>query len=187
MPGPAPKPSSLRQRRNKTTTAASLPSAEASAALPVPDLPPRGPWSLKATPAEYLDRWPTGPNASLARQILDGEVEGPWHPLVLEWWEAVWRSPMAPEFLDADMRGGLNVLVGLYQDYHTATSRTARKEAATEIRLQEARFGLDPISRRRLQWEVARGEAAEKKRSSGKAPKRDHNDDGDPRRVALVP
>lgn len=155
MPGPAPKPSSLRQRRNKTTTKASLPSTADAAEFEVPDLP--------GCPDE----------------------EG-WHQYVIEWWEAVWRSPMAAELLDADQRGGLIVLARLYQDFHTATSRTARKEAATEIRLQEARYGLDPISRRRLQWEVARGEEAEKKRRSGRAPKRDESDGEDPRSVLKV-
>lgn len=140
--GPAPKPSALRQRRNRTTTSATLPSEAESARNEVPDLPPR-----------------------------DCEDDDDWHPKVVEWWKAVWRSPMAVEFLDADMRGGLIVLAGLYQDFHTATSRTGRKDAATEIRLQEARYGLDPISRRRLQWEVARGEEAEKRRKGGKPPK----------------
>lgn len=92
--------------------------------------------------------------------------EDGWHEYVVEWWDAVWRSPMAAELLEADRVGGLVVLARLYQDFHTADSRTARKEAATEIRLQEARYGLDPISRRRLQWEVARGEEAEKKRKT---------------------
>jgi hypothetical protein len=33
-----------------------------------------------------------------------------------------------------------------------------------EIRLQEQRFGLSPLDRSRLQWEVARGEEAERKK-----------------------
>lgn len=112
----------------------------------------------------------------------DGE---PWHPMVLEWWEAVWRSPMASEYLDADMRGGLYLLADLHQLRWTADSRTALIAASKEIRLQEVRFGLSPIDRRRLQWEIARGEDAEKKRSTGHAPKREEGDDDDPR-VALV-
>lgn len=108
--------------------------------------------------------------------------EQPWHPMVLEWWEAVWRSPMAPEFLDADMKGGLYLLADLHQLRWTAMSRSALIEAAKEIRLQEVRFGLSPIDRRRLQWEVARGEEAEKRRS-GRTPKPKDDDarGGDPR------
>ena len=159
--GPAPKPAALRQRRNKHSTAASLPSAADAADFEIPALPDREP-------------------------DADEEVAAPWHPKVRDWWNAVWQSPMAAEFLASDMKGGLVLIAGLYQDFHTATSRTARKEAATEIRLQEARYGLDPISRRRLQWEVARGEEAEKKRSTGRAPKRDDSDGEDPRAMALM-
>lgn len=113
-------------------------------------------------------------------ELPEREV-GPWHPLVLEWWGVVWRSPMAAELLDADQRGGLVVLAGLYHDFFSAASPTARKEAATEIRLQEARFGLDPISRRRLQWEVARGEEAQQKRTITTPKERQGGKRGDPR------
>lgn len=150
MPSPIPKPASLRQRRNKTSTAANLPPQSASATNDVPDLFPR-------------------------------EGGGEWHPMVLEWWDSVWRSPMASEYLDADMRGGLFLLADLHQARWTATSRTALIEAAKEIRLQEVRFGLSPIDRRRLQWEVEKGEQAIEKtttRRERKAPKRPA---GDPR------
>jgi hypothetical protein len=33
-----------------------------------------------------------------------------------------------------------------------------------EIRLQESRFGLSPLDRSRLQWEIKRGEDAERQR-----------------------
>ena len=148
--GPAPKPSALRQRRNKPQGGAQLPSAAAASQFDVPELPKRE----------------------------DGER---WHPKVAEWWSAVWRSPMASEFLDADMRGGLCLLADLYQLRWTATSRAALIDASKEIRMQEVRFGLSPIDRRRLQWEVARGEVAERRRS-GK-PKKSKVGDGDPRSV----
>lgn len=130
MPGPAPKPSATRQRRNRTTTAAQLPSEASAADNEVPPLPPRA------------------------------EGAEPWHPMVVEWWESVWRSPMAAEFLDADMRGGLYLLADLHQLRWTALTGGALIEVAKEIRLQEVRFGLSPIDRRRLQWEVDKGEKA---------------------------
>lgn len=130
--GPAPKPSALRQRRNKPTTAATLPSEEESAANEVPAL-------------------------------VDRDDGADWHPMVLEWWDSVWKSPMAAEFLDVDRRGGLYLIADLYQARWLATSASAIATISKEIRLQEARFGLSPIDRRRLQWEVARGEEAERK------------------------
>lgn len=145
--GPAPKPAAMRQRRNKTSTRAQLPTEAEAADYEVPDLHDRD----------------------------DGEA---WHPNVLEWWASVWRSPMAREFLDADMKGGLYLLADLHQLRWTATSRTALLDAAKEIRLQEVRFGLSPIDRRRLQWEIARGEEAERRRSKAKSPQKS---EGDPR------
>jgi len=137
MASPIPKPAALRQRRNKTTTVAHLPSEAETEGRKAPPLHKRE----------------------------DGEK---WHPRVLEWWRSIWRSPMSGEFLDADMRGGLYLLADLHQLRWVATSRTALIEAAKEIRLQEVRFGLSPIDRRRLQWEVARGEEAERKTTSRK-------------------
>lgn len=106
--------------------------------------------------------------------------DGEWHPHVLDWWRAVWRSPMAPEFLDADMKGGLYLLADLYQVRWTASSPNELINAAKEIRLQEVRFGLTPIDRRRLQWEVARGEQAEQRR-----PRRDDDKPSTDPRSAL--
>lgn len=120
MPGPPPKPDALRQRRNTTSTRATLPSQESAAKRRVPDLP-----------------------------------EGDWHPRVRQWWESVWRSPMAAEFLDADMRGGLYLLADLHQArWEARADPKALVEVAKEIRLQEVRFGLSPMDRRRLQWDV---------------------------------
>jgi len=72
------------------------------------------------------------------------------------WWKAVWRSPMADEYLDADVHAlyRLAVLVDMFWSEPS-------KELAAELRLEQQCFGLTPIDRRRLQWEVERGEAAE--------------------------
>lgn len=110
----------------------------------------------------------------------DGEV---WHPMVREWWDSVWRSPMASEYLDADMRGGLYVLADLYQIRWTVSSKTMLIEAVKEIRLQEPRFGLTPLDRRRLQWEVERGEEAATRTESRRAPRAAPKSGKDPRDV----
>lgn len=89
-----------------------------------------------------------------------------WHPLVLAWWESVWRSPMASEFLDSDMRGGLYRLAELHQQFWSVDDGGKRVNIAKEIRQQEVGFGLSPIDRRRLQWEIERGEQAVDRTSS---------------------
>lgn len=57
-------------------------------------------------------------------------------------------------------------------DFHVAESGKERAELMKEIRLQEARFGLSPVDRARLHWEVAKGEEAEKRRKKPEKPKR---------------
>jgi hypothetical protein len=94
--------------------------------------------------------------------------------MVEEWWASVWRSPMASEYLDADLRGGLYLLADLHHARWNADSPSQLVSLAAEIRLQEVRFGLSPIDRSRLRWEVERGEQAAEKiegRRKAKAPK----------------
>ena len=146
--GRLPKPDHLRQRRNKIPPPQQLPTPESSAGNKVPELPARSP-----------DK--------------DGKIED-WHPMVREWWVSVWRSPMASEYLDADMKGGLYLLADLHQLRWDYRDSMALNGVATEIRLQEVRFGLSPVDRSRLRWVIAAGdEAAEKteKRREGKTPK----------------
>jgi len=100
----------------------------------------------------------------------------------LEWWRDIWASPMAPEF-DGSDRHGLFMLAMVVDDFWTAESATGRKEAAAEIRLQSQRFGLSPMDRRRLQWEIERTDEAqakgERRRSAGE---RKPSAGGDPRK-----
>jgi hypothetical protein len=125
-----PKPPGLRQRRNRVATRAILPSVEESQKRKVPPLYKRESSAEK------------------------------WHPKVLGWWRALWKSPMAEEYLEAEIRGGLYDLAELYQAFWTSKNVRDTIAVASEIRQQEARFGLSPVDRRRLQWEVERGEQA---------------------------
>lgn len=79
-----------------------------------------------------------------------------WHPMTVSWWEDIWASPMAPEYDDSDVHGlyALAMLVNAFW-YGPSTG------LASEIRLQRQCFGLSPIDRRRLQWEIDQGEKAE--------------------------
>jgi hypothetical protein len=80
-----------------------------------------------------------------------------WHPLTRSWWADIWASPMAPEFDGSDVHG-LFVMAMLVNAFWNEPSQGL----AAEIRLQRQCFGLTPIDRRRLQWEIDRGEAAER-------------------------
>ncbi len=106
----------------------------------------------------------------------DGTV---WDERTLAFWRDTWRSPMAAEFLKADTHG-LYILAELVEGFW----REPTAARAAEIRLQRQCFGLTPIDRRRLQWEVERVEQVTRKRPV-EAPKQIAPTD-DPRRVLQV-
>jgi len=85
------------------------------------------------------------------------EVDVDWHPMTEAWWDGIWSSPMAPEFDPSDLHG-LYLLARLVDAFWYEPSTAL----AAEIRLQRQCFGLSPIDRRRLQWEIDRGEEAER-------------------------
>ncbi len=126
MPGPPPKPSYMRQRRNKTTTRATLAAPARKVRAPkLPKLPARG------------------------------RGRGAWHPRVRAWWSDVWKSPMASEYLDVH-RHGLEALAELRQQFHIAEEPGKIASLHAEIRHSQRDYGLTPLDLRRLQWEVRR-------------------------------
>lgn len=137
MAGPPPKDPRLRQRRNKVATAAklTLTGHQQAPAVAHRELPARSPG------------------------------EAPWHPATQEFWGEVWASPMAHEYLPADVPG-LIILAKLVDRFHYGDT-----SLAAEIRLQRQCFGLTPLDRRRLQWEIERVEDAQRRRptASGQA------------------
>ena len=151
MPGPSPKPPHLRQRRNKVLSRAQL----------------------------VADRGGLAPeDTRLRAPKLPPDVE--WHPLTLSYWRAVWRSPMASQFLEAD-RQVLFRLAHLVNHYWTTTKPSTLTALEAQIRQEEARFGLSPLDRTRLQWEIERAEAEQRKKT-----KQPREDDGIDPRLALV-
>ncbi|WP_409186712.1 hypothetical protein F9C11_21725 [Amycolatopsis sp. VS8301801F10] len=108
------------------------------------------------------------------------EVTVEWHEMTLAWWADIWASPMAPEFEKADSHG-LYLLAVLVDDFW----RNPSTALAAEIRLQRQGFGLTPIDRRRLQWEIERVDEAQdsgarrraaRKEQAPKEPKPDPRD-----------
>jgi len=88
-----------------------------------------------------------------------------WQRLTVQCWRRAWASPMSTQWLDTDI-DALGRLALLWDEFY----RNPTSVAMAEIRLQEQRFGLSPLDRTRLQWEVARTDEAERKRP--KAPER---------------
>jgi hypothetical protein len=83
--------------------------------------------------------------------------------MTVAWWADIWASPMAPEFLKADVHG-LYLLAELVDRFWHEPSPSMSLSIAAEIRHHRMAFGLTPIDRRRLQWEVERAESAQRKK-----------------------
>jgi hypothetical protein len=95
-----------------------------------------------------------------ARTLRAGEVTtaGPELPFTVcaataAWWASIWSSPMAAEWEASDIHG-LFMMATLVNDFWTTDDPSTRAKLSTEIRLQGQRFGLSPIDRKRLAWDV---------------------------------
>lgn len=84
----------------------------------------------------------------------------PWHPQTRATWAIWWASPMSSAWIEADLPG-LQRAIQLVEDFHRSESARERMALQSEIRQQELRFGLSPIDRRRLEWEVEQPEEPE--------------------------
>lgn len=174
MPGPAPKAAGARQRRNRHATAATLEALPAKYS-PLPDIR----WSAIKCQFKTVDGVCPEPSwhhtktwfhrAELAAEQMSAaagiRIDPPvphdydpapiaWRPTTLAWWDVIWASPMAAEWVDADVPG-LFALALLIDDFWT----TADAKIHAEIRQASREFGLSPFSRRQLQWEIKRLEA----------------------------
>lgn len=101
-----------------------------------------------------------------------------WTPQARAWWSGVWSSPMASQYLDADVHQ-LAVLLELVELYWQAPSLSL----AAEIRVASQSWGLDPVSRRRLGWEVA--QSSTEPEPERVTPVTTPTDADDPRRAVL--
>lgn len=184
MPGPPPKPSATRQRRNRVAGATTLTLAHSVRA---PKLPSGSPWCT----VHHRRQFECLVDPQLDPRLVGGKVcrIEQWHPMTKAWWKDIWASPMAPEFLKADVHGLFNLAM-LEDDFWRSSSVKERRELASEIRLQRQSFGLSPIDRRRLQWEVERAEqaqaAAAKRRPGSRKPVSDTEPAADPRLLLIA-
>jgi hypothetical protein len=173
----------MRQRRNKTATTTVLEGRRRKAPPKLPDRPVecdtcgRTWWKVEA--AERV----CGARDQEGNPCVGRFQKTEWHPMTIAFWDDVWASPMAKEYLDSDVHG-LYVLAELVERYW----REPNGPAAAEIRLQRQCFGLTPIDRRRLQWEVARVESTKRPRNRDPEPKTSSRRriTGDPRSVLRV-
>ena len=141
----------------------------------------RGPAPKPAATRQRRNRVSTATTLVLAHRArvpkLPPRPDGAWHAMTVGWWRDIWRSPMAAEFVQADIHGlyRLAVLVDAFWEEPSV-------KLHAEIRAGSQCYGLTPIDRRRLQWEVQRVEGVEATRPA--RPRADPN--VDPRDVLQV-
>jgi hypothetical protein len=75
-----------------------------------------------------------------------------WLKATRSWWGSIWASSMATAWLPSDVP----TLVRLARIIEADNRGEASVSLLGEARQLEDRFGLSPMARRRLQWEVAR-------------------------------
>ena len=93
-------------------------------------------------------------------------IEGAtWHPRTVAWWQRIWASPVAVWWVSCD-EGELIKLAVLEDGFW----KDPTPQRAAEIRLQRQCFGLSPLDRRRLQWEIIRTDEAARKQKPAPAP-----------------
>lgn len=94
---------------------------------------------------------------------LPARADGtPWRPEALQVWAEAWASPMAAEYLDADVPG-LLVIVELTHRFWTGKTDP---RIAAELRQARIEYGLSPMARRRLQWEISKVKQAEQRQAA---------------------
>lgn len=138
-------------------------------------------------------RNPARRNVSATKATLspDHDVEAPplpdgidWLPMTRDWWADIWASPMAPEYDQSDIHGLYRLAALIDRFWHMPS-----KDLSSEIRMTSQSYGLSPLDRRRLQWEIERSEDAQDKgrRRRGTTPPPPEANDGevqpDPRNV----
>jgi hypothetical protein len=123
---PLPKDPEVRQRQNKAATRVTL-TADEPARPEMPVLPDR--------------------------RTKDGALL-PWNDLTVAWWVDVWASPMATQYLDADVHGLIRTAFMVDAFWYDPDPKLAG-----EIRQQLRMYGLTPMDRRSLEWSIKRPEA----------------------------
>lgn len=101
-------------------------------------------------------------NKAATRATLSGDhdIEPPalpdgiaWHALTVQWWADIWSSPMAPEYIHADINGLFRVAM-LYNDFWSASTYKERADIQVRLEKADADYGTNPMARRRLEWQI---------------------------------
>jgi hypothetical protein len=128
--------------------------------------------ALPKPPGQRVNRsaarssWRTLPPAKRFKRPALPKRSPAWLGSTKRWWSALWDSPMATTYLEADAPA-------LFRLAEMVELRARGELGATEtvaMTALEDRFGLNSKARRALQWEIAQAEQGERQ-ARGNVPK----------------
>lgn len=156
-----------RQMRGKDPHAKKTLEAPNPEEVVVPDLP---------NAADFLSPWDMDPDDPARDDIQ-------WSPIVVNWWNDIWTSPMSQEFvLPADLHGLYLGCYYLQRSIDPALKPGEQNNMSKSFDSVQKQYGLTPQARSTLKWQVAQGETAQqrtddlRKRSNAAKVKPDPND-----------
>lgn len=91
------------------------------------------------------------------------EMQPDWNPAVVKWWESIWTSPMASEFVDSDIHGLYMGCVFLHESLNPFYKLGDRTAAFGKFEGIQKAYGLTPSARESLRWTISQGQAAQKR------------------------
>lgn len=106
-------------------------------------------------------------------RIPDPPKHQDWHPLALDWWCSAWTSPMRQEWTESDEHGIIRMLAlqHAYWTHFDSGEYRGLSSLENSFNASARMYGLSPMARRSLQWQIEQGEAAEEKTVQRRAKK----------------
>ena len=89
------------------------------------------------------------------------EYVAEWAPAVVDWWNDIWTSPMASEFVDSDIHGLYMACYYMHESLNPFYRLSDRLAASKMFEQTVKNYGLTPSARETLRWQVAQGTAAQ--------------------------
>lgn len=96
-------------------------------------------------------------------QSYDLPTEPEWNDAVVRWWESIWSSPMASEFVESDIHGLYLACMYLHESLNPFHKPSDRNTFAKSWEAAVKNYGLTPSARETLRWQVAQGTSAQKR------------------------
>ena len=97
------------------------------------------------------------------QQIVEQTQKVEWNPVVVQWWDAIWDSPMAGEFIKSDFTNLYLAAKYLHHSVDPYMKDTAARAYGDKFERVCKSYGLDPQARASLRWSISQGEMGQQR------------------------